>query len=119
MLAPPQKTKMWQPPKKCLFFPFILIILIFFVGGGLTNERPGTDHVISGPMKGFEKNCIRWRKQTHKQTDRHTDGHRDSMTELAQWCRFSENSFYSTGKIVIFMILNICNYGFEPNEQKD
>ena len=23
--------------------------------GGLTNERPGTDHVISGPMRGLEK----------------------------------------------------------------
>ena len=24
-------------------------------GGGSTNERPGTDHVISGPMRGVEK----------------------------------------------------------------
>ena len=23
-------------------------------GGGLTNERPGTDHVISGPMRGLK-----------------------------------------------------------------
>ena len=23
--------------------------------GGRTNERPGTDHVTSGPMKGLEK----------------------------------------------------------------
>ena len=30
-------------------------------GGGETNERPGTDHVISGPMIGLEKNWIRWR----------------------------------------------------------
>ena len=30
--------------------------------------------------------------QTHTQTDRgSTDGHDDSMTESAQWCRFSEN----------------------------
>ena len=40
-----------------------------------------TDHVISGPMRGLTKNCIRWRKQTDKQTDRHGD----SMTESAQW----------------------------------
>ena len=24
--------------------------------GGLTNERPQTDHVITGPMRGLEKN---------------------------------------------------------------
>ena len=41
----------------------------------------GTDHVIPGPMRGLEKNCIRW----HKRTDRQTDRHRDSKTELAQW----------------------------------
>ena len=29
--------------------------------------------------------------QTDKQTDKQTDGHGDSMTELAQWGRFSEN----------------------------
>ena len=38
------------------------------VGGGLTNERPQTDHVIRGPMRGLEKNRI-GRGQTHKQTD--------------------------------------------------
>ena len=38
-------------------------------GGGLTNERPGSDHVIWGPMRGLEKNCTRWRKQTHRHTD--------------------------------------------------
>ena len=26
--------------------------------GGRTNQRPGTDHVISGPMRGFKKSCI-------------------------------------------------------------
>ena len=56
-------------------------------GEGWTNERPGTDHVISGPMRGLEKNSIRWRRQNHRQTD----GHRDSMTESAQWGRYSEN----------------------------
>ena len=38
---------------------------IFFLGGwgsrggeegGLTNERPQTDHVITGPMRGLKKN---------------------------------------------------------------
>ena len=27
----------------------------------------------------------------HRHTDRHTDGHGNSMTELAEWGRFSEN----------------------------
>ena len=27
-------------------------------GGGVTNERPGSDHVIWGPMSGLEKNCL-------------------------------------------------------------
>ena len=31
--------------------------------------------------------------QTH--TDRQTDGHGDSMTELAQWGRFSENKSHN------------------------
>ena len=47
----------------------------------------GTDHVISGPMRGLEKNSIRWRKQK----DTNTDGHGDSMTDPAQWGRVSEN----------------------------
>ena len=38
-------------------------------------------------MRGLEKNCTRWRKQT----DRHTDGHGDSMTNSAQWGRVGEN----------------------------
>ena len=37
-------------------------------------------------MRGLEKNCTRWRTQTDKQTH----GHGDSMTESAQWGRFSE-----------------------------
>ena len=60
----------------------------------------GTDHVISGPMRGLKKNRVRWRKHT----DRHTDGHGDSMTESAQWGRFSENTtvilnYYNTASI--------------------
>ena len=27
----------------------------FFVGGGRTNERPGTDHVTLGQMRGLKK----------------------------------------------------------------
>ena len=34
-----------------------------------------------------KKYCTQWR--TH--TDKQTDGHGDSMTESAQWGRFSEN----------------------------
>ena len=33
--------------------------------GGLTNERPWTDHVIRGPMRGLKKNC-NGRGQTNK-----------------------------------------------------
>ena len=54
--------------------------------GGRTNERPGTDHVISGPMRGLGKNCTRWRRQT----DTQTQGHGDSMTNSAQWGRVGE-----------------------------
>ena len=48
-----------------LFFPssffggqFFSFLLLFCVGGGeqgKTHERPGTDQVISGPMRGLEK----------------------------------------------------------------
>ena len=41
--------------------------------GGLTNERPGTDHVISGPMRGLGKNCTQWRRQTDTQTHTQTN----------------------------------------------
>ena len=46
-------------------------IYIFFKGGrgGGTNERPGTDHVTSGPMRGQEKNCTRWQRATDRLTD--------------------------------------------------
>ena len=47
--------------------------------GGLTNERPGSGHVIWGPMRGLEKN-----RMGRGQTDTHTDGHVDSMTNSAQ-----------------------------------
>ena len=41
----------------------------------------GTYHVTSGPMKG--------QKKMHPMA--HTHGQGDSMTESAQWGRFSEN----------------------------
>ena len=40
-----------------------------------------TDHVISGPMKVLKK--LHWKAQT--------DRHGNTMTESAQWGRFSEN----------------------------
>ena len=40
----------------------------------------GTDHVISGPIRGLNKNCIRCRRK-----NRHSGGHRNSKTESAQW----------------------------------
>ena len=42
------------------------------MGGGLTNERPGTDHVITGPMRGLEKNRMGRGHQTDRQTDTQT-----------------------------------------------
>ena len=41
--------------------------------------------------------------QTDRQTHTHTDGHGDSMTESAQWGRFSENATQkiSSNKAVI------------------
>ena len=49
------------------------------------NERPGTDHVTSGPMRGLER-----KMHSMAHTDRHPDGHGNSMTELAQWGGLSE-----------------------------
>ena len=50
-----------------------------------TNERPGTDHMILGPMRGLKKTA-------HNGADIQKDGHGDSMTDLAQWGPFSENN---------------------------
>ena len=55
----------------------------------MTNERPGTDHVISGPMRGLKKTAS---DGANRQTNTQTDGHSDSMTETAQWGQFSENT---------------------------
>ena len=52
-----------------LFFLSNLILfffnLLFSLGGGLSNEMPGTDHVISGPRKKLHP-----MGQTHKHRDR-------------------------------------------------
>ena len=41
-------------------------------------------------MRGLEKNCTRWRRQTDRHTDTQTDGHGDSMTNSAQWGQVGE-----------------------------
>ena len=63
---------------------YIERFLFFF-----TNERPGSDHVTLGPMRGLEKNCM-----GSGQTDILTHGHRDSMKESAKG-RFFENNIYT------------------------
>ena len=50
---------------------------------GGTMRGLGTDLVISGPMRGLKETA------SHG-ANRQTDGHGDSMTESAQWGRFSE-----------------------------
>ena len=53
-------------------------------GSGGTNDRPETDHVTSGPMRGLEK--------YPDSANRHPDGQNgDSMTESAKWGQFREN----------------------------
>ena len=52
---------------------------------GRTDERPRTDHGISGPMRGPEKIA-----PDGAHTQNH--GHGDSITEPDQWGRFIENS---------------------------
>ena len=49
----------------------------------MTNERTGTDHVISGLMRGLKK--LHPMVQTERQTELQADRHCDSMTESAQW----------------------------------
>ena len=71
-------------------------------GGGRTNERPGTVHVTSGPIRGLE-NKMHLMAQTHTQKD----GHGNSMTELAQWGRFSENRV--RGCVVLYGIVGRLN----------
>ena len=44
----------------------------FFLLWGWPMRGQATDHVISGPMRGLTKNCIRWLTQTDKHTNRQT-----------------------------------------------
>ena len=65
-------------PKKKNFFSggyqFYLLLFYFFLGGGLegelTNERPETDHVITGPLRGLKINAS---NGANKHTDRQSD----------------------------------------------
>ena len=34
-----------------------------------TNERPGTGHVTSGPIRGLKQKCTRWHRHTDNQTN--------------------------------------------------
>ena len=54
------------PIKKQIIMSFLS--LIFFIKGGGTIRGLGTYHVISGPIRGLEKNCIQWLKQTDRTT---------------------------------------------------
>ena len=56
-------------------------------GGGGTNKRPGTDHVISGQIRGLEENCTNG-------AEPQTDGLGNSLTETAQLGQFSEDPTY-------------------------
>ena len=51
----------------------------FFLGGGLSNERPEIDHGISGPKRSLEINYM-GRGHIYK----HINKHCDSMTDPAQ-----------------------------------
>ena len=48
-------------------------------------------------MRGLEKKCTRWRKQT----DTPTHGHGDSMTNSAQWGRVGENMTAKSSYILV------------------
>ena len=48
--------------------------LFFLKEGWRTNEKPGNDHVIPGPMRGLEKK-LHLMGQNHRTTEPHPDGH--------------------------------------------
>ena len=53
-------------------------------------RRLGTDHLISGPMRGLKKAAsVGANRQIHRQID----GYFDTMTESAQWGRLREKYF--------------------------
>ena len=53
----------------------------------MTNEMPGTDQVISGPMRRLKKTAS---DGANKHINKQTNKHLDSMSESAQWGQFSE-----------------------------
>ena len=65
--------------------------------GGSTNERPGSDHVIWGPMKGLEKKLHGDIPQTH--------GHSDSYERIGQgpilWKLSCKCQLMATKKLVM------------------
>ena len=63
----------------------------------------GTNHVISGQMRGIKKT-----DNANKQTYRQTSGHRDSMTESAQWGRLSENHPVSFVTTLVLLQFEFC-----------
>ena len=66
-----------------------MVAMFSCVGCGVgPNERPGTDHVISGPIRGLKK------LHPMAQTDTHPDGHSDSINNSTQRGRVGENGFY-------------------------
>ena len=77
-------------------FPSIQVSKFPSIQGGREAGRQGgpmrglgTDHAISGLMRGLKK--MHLMAQTDKLTNKLTDGNRNSMTESAQWGRFSKN----------------------------
>ena len=56
--------------------------------------------MVKKNLEGVQQIFFRWGPnyyyffwQNHRQTDRQTDGYGDSMTESAQWGRFSEKIY--------------------------
>ena len=88
--------------------PTYFFVFISFLGGALTKKGPGTDHVISGPMRGLKK------LQQMAQTDTHTDGHRNSMTKSAQWGRFIENTCFSLFNAFLAVLSSFLKRGAPP-----
>ena len=61
--------------------------------GGWGNDRPGTNHMTSGPIRGLEKKTAT--NAANRHTNKQKDGHGNSMIESAKWGRFSENSEFA------------------------
>ena len=82
---------------------YILSVQVFkHPNRGREGEVPmrglGTDHVISGPMRGLEKNCIWW----HEQTDRRTRWLYDWIAQLG---RFSEKEADTSSEMFFYICI--------------